>query len=238
VISLWPNPQIERGRVSSSRSIRFLEYVKTKASPEDALAVACVGASAPILAAPIVEENTDLDELARRINQAHSSNLEIAGDARAAARYAIERAVVCGQYLRVAKAKIKAVHGRFLPWLKRDTGIQPRTAQNYMNLHKWVSQHQGAILERKPHSLRQLYILAGILPEDDAKTLSLEKPEELSRLRRFVRRTCLEAAVHIGYVPSVDIMKVLQPLVALLEEVGHEETGAHAKHISPFDDAP
>ena len=212
--------------------ISFLDGVKTEISTEEA--VVHLGGSAPSLCAPEIEGGAGLEELARLINQVYGASLKFTGGARAAARYAIECAVVCGHYLRMAKARLP--HGQFLGWVRRNTEIQPRTAQNYMDLHKWVSQHQQDILERKPHGLRQLYILAGILPEDGAKTLPREKPDELSKLRKLVRRTCLETAVHIGYSPSADILKALQPLAALLEEVGQEKTDAKAKHISPFDD--
>jgi len=103
---------------------------------------------------------------------------------------------------------------------RRNTQVDPRTAQNYMKLHRWVSQHQQDILEHKPHSLRQLYILASILPEDGPKTLPRDKPDELSKLRKLVRRTCLEAAVHVGYSPAADMSKALQPLARLFEELG------------------
>ncbi len=212
--------------------------MKTRRSPNDALALVPVAGATPGLSAPVVDEKTHLNELARLINETHNASLGFAGNARTAARFTIEVALACGKYLRLAKVKIKAAHGQFLPWLNQTTEIHPRTAQNYMNLHKWVSQHQHDILERKPHSLRQLYILAGILPEDGAKMLRDEKPDELTRLRKFVRRTCMEAAIYIGYVPSVDILKALQPVVTLLEDVENEQTRENAKHVAHFGDDP
>jgi hypothetical protein len=176
-----------------------------------------------------------LDELARLINQAYDASFKFAYDTRAVARQAIEAAVACGGWLRQAKRKVKKEkHERWLRWLKENTVIEPRTGSNYAALHKWVGEHQDAILKSKPRSLRQFYILAGILPEDEPKVPS-EKPDELSKLRRLVRRTALEAAAHRGYAETPKLWDALKPLAALLREVSTDLGGEKGKHVSFFD---
>jgi hypothetical protein len=105
-----------------------------------------------------------------------------------------------------------------------------------MRLHIWVALHQQDILAHKPHSLRQFYILAGILPEDGPKRFHKEKPNELSKLRTLVRRTCWEAAARRDYTTANELLKVLVPLTALFEEVT-ADVNCHAKrkHDSVFD---
>jgi hypothetical protein len=196
-------------------------------------AIVCRRGSAQSLFAHNPEREPGLEDLRKLINQTYGASVSFGDGARFFAREAIECAVACGGYLRSVKAKLP--HGQFLRWVRRNTRVDTRTAQNHMKLHKWVSQHQQDILEHKPHSLRQLYILAGILPEDGPKRLPREKPDELSKLRKLVWRTCNEAAVHVGYSRTIDILKALQPLVRTFEEVGvQQKTDENAKHVSRF----
>jgi hypothetical protein len=97
-----------------------------------------------------------------------------------------------------------------------------------MRLHEWVATHQETIIREKPRSLRQFYVLAGILPEDGPRLLPREKRDELARLRRLVWRTSKEGVIHIGYAPAEKLLKVLEPLVALLADV-KEEAGRQAE---------
>jgi hypothetical protein len=90
-------------------------------------------------------------------------------------------------------------------------------------------------LDHKPHSLRQFYILAGILPEDGPKRLPKDKPDELTKLRKLVRRTCLEAAAHRDYSTAKALLRVIQPLAALLQEVADDVDQTKRKHDSDFD---
>lgn len=166
---------------------------------------------------PELDGESDLEELKKRINQAYGASFKLAVGARAAARYAIECAVACGGYLRQVKARLP--HGDFLSWLKRNTEIESRTASNYVALHLWVGQHQEAILKSKPHSLRQFYILAGILPEDGSKKPPKENPDALAKLRKLVRRTTWEAAGHRDFATASDLLEALNPLAVLLEDV-------------------
>ncbi len=115
--------------------------------------------------------------------------------------------------------KARPPDGGFLRWVRAHTPVGPRTAENYMRLHRWVASHQKTILQEKPRSLRQFYILAGILPEDGRKVLRGQQGDELARLRRFVWRTRKEAGVHLGYGQAADLWKVIQPLEVLFEEV-------------------
>jgi len=181
-----------------------------------------------------------LSELARLIREAHAPALEFADHAQFAASFAIRCAVACGGYLRAAKAAQDSLghlvlrHGEFLPWVKRATGIQPRTATNYMRLHTWVCTHRTEILAAKPYSLRQFYILAGILPEDGSKTLPKTK-DDLAKLRRAVRKVTAEAAAHRDFADSDRLWRALEPLAALLREVSTDTSRWKKTEFTDFD---
>ena len=212
--------------------------MKTTNPPTDALAIVRLAGSAPILTNPAPDGKADLKELARLIRQAHGSNQGFAGHARAAARYAIETAVLSGGYLRAAKAAKDSrgrpflKHGEFLRWVKRETGLHPRTANNYVRLHTWVCGHRTEILNAKPHSLRQFYILANILPEDETKPMPGPK-DDLAKLRRLVRKVTIEAAAHRDYIDASRLWQALEPLAPLLRDVSTDD--GHEKHISHLD---
>ena len=92
-----------------------------------------------------------------------------------------------------------------------------------MKLHTWVSGHQADILNSKPRSLRQFYILAGILPEDENKTFR-EATDELVKLRRLVKKVTIEAAKHRDYAESDRLWQALSPLAELLMDVSTDTT--------------
>jgi hypothetical protein len=177
-----------------------------------------------------------LDDLAELIRQTHAPVVAFGSAARFAASVAIEAAVTCGGYLREAKAardasgRLLLPYGEFLPWVRRETGTEPRTASNYMRLHVWVCSHQSEILAAKPHSLRQFYVLAGVLPEDESKKMPKENNDELAKLRRLVRRTAAEAAAHRGYAEAKKLWQALEPLAVLLREVSTDTSLAKEKH--------
>ncbi|HTL58208.1 MAG TPA: hypothetical protein VL361_21145 [Candidatus Limnocylindrales bacterium] len=91
-----------------------------------------------------------------------------------------------------------------------------------MRLHIWVCTHQRDILEAKPRSLRQFYILAGILPEDETKKLPKSSNDDLAKLRRLVRKVTTEAAAHRNYEDADKLWQALKPLAPLLREVSTE----------------
>ena len=207
--------------------------MKTEKSCETSLTVAPLGRWVPQLYGPTLEGEPGLERLARLINQAYGASLNYGDGSRAAARYAIECAVFCGGCLRKVKAEV--LHGNFSDWIVQNTRIDPRTARNYMRLHIWLGQHRKDILEHKPHSLRQFYILAGILPEDGPKRLPKDEPDELTKLRKLVFRTCKEAAAHRQFAGAEALLKALDPLAALLEEVTDDVRQTKRKHDSVFD---
>jgi len=134
-----------------------------------------------------------LDDLAQLIREAAAPVPEFTDRARLAASVAIRCAVICGGYFREAKARPE-LRGRFTSWVKRQCDIEPRTARNWIRLHIWVCANPKEILTAKPHSLRQFYILAGILPEDEGKRLPRGCKDDLAKLRRLVRKVTAEAA--------------------------------------------
>lgn len=94
-----------------------------------------------------------------------------------------------------------------------------------MKLHLWFSTHGEDILKTKPQSLRQAYILAGILPEDETKPLPRDSRDELAKLRRMVTRLTKEAAAHRDYADSKKLWETLQPLAVLLRQVSTDVDG-------------
>jgi hypothetical protein len=158
-----------------------------------------------------------LDGLRQRIQDLYGNVEMHAGHSSMIASVAIECAAECGGLLRLAKSKLP--HGQFRGWAKHVAKIEPRTGSNYMRLHKWISTHRQTILEQKPHSLRQCYILAGILPEDESKKRPTDPNDELAKLRRLVRKVCVEAACHRKYQQASELMNALVPVANLIEDV-------------------
>ena len=73
----------------------------------------------------IAKSNTGLEDLATRIKTADRA-------VRDAAKNIVQQAVIAGQALNDAKAKLG--HGEWLPWLERHCDLSERTAHNYMLL--------------------------------------------------------------------------------------------------------
>jgi hypothetical protein len=207
--------------------------VKPKSPQKKSQAVVRVGDLLPVLTAQKSDEEPGLHDLAETINELYGKQINYADGSRNAARYAIECAVLCGGYLRRVKASLHETRGRLTEWIRLNTNIDPRTARNYMRLNMWLEQHRSDILEHKPRSLRQFYILAGILPEDGPKKLLRNKLDDLARLRRLVRQLCLEVAKHRDYCQSQELFTILRPLIAVLEEVSTDVN--KRKHVSAMD---
>lgn len=192
----------------------------------------CAVALASLLPVPRTNRRKPtLSDLAQLIRDAHAPVVECGARARFMAAVSIRLAVTCGGYLREAKASKAMPPGQFMRWLKKGCNIEPRCARNYMRLHIWVCSHQKEILEAKPHSLRQFYILAGILPEDEGKKMSKENSDGLAKLRRLVRRVTLEVAAHRDYADVGRLWQALEPLAHLLREVSTDLT-EKGKHVS------
>jgi hypothetical protein len=192
----------------------------------------CAVALASLLPVPRTSRRKPtLSDLAQLIRDAHAQVLEFGDGARYMASVVIRHAVSCGGYLREAKASKEMPPGQFMRWSKEEGNVEPRCGRNYMRLHIWVYSHQREILEAKPHSLRQFYILAGILPEDESKKLPKENNDELAKLRRLVRKVTVEAAAHRDYVEVERLWQVLEPLAPLLREVS-TDLNEKGKHVS------
>ena len=192
----------------------------------------CALALATLLPVPRAKRGKPkLSDLAQLIREAHAQALEFGDGARYMASVVIRHAVTCGGYLREAKASAEMPRGQFMRWLKEECNIEPRCARNYMRLHVWVCSHHKEILEAKPHSLRQFYIMAGILPEDESKNLPKEHHDDLAKLRRLVRRVTMEVAAHRDYADIERLWRALEPLAPLLREVSTDLT-EQGKHVS------
>jgi hypothetical protein len=173
-----------------------------------------------------------LKDLASMIRGTDANCIEYGKRTKYLARKTIECAVTCGGYLRQAKVSEEMPEGGFTRWVQKACNVNPRSARNYMRLHTWVTSHRTEILKAKPSSLRQFYILAGILPEDGSKKLHNDKYDELSKLRRLVSRVLTEATGHRDYVKVEKLWQVLEPLAPLLREVSTDVTKKR-QHVSP-----
>jgi Protein of unknown function (DUF3102) len=60
----------------------------------------------------------------------------VATEIRAMKAETIGDIIAVGGLLREAKAQLE--HGQWLPWLQRELGYSPRTAQNYLRAHKFA----------------------------------------------------------------------------------------------------
>jgi hypothetical protein len=192
----------------------------------------CALALARLLPVPWTNrQKPTLSDLAQLIRDTHAPVLEFGEGARFMAAVSIRCAVTCGGYLREAKASKEMPLGQFTRWVRKEGNTEPRCARNYMRLHIWVCSHQKEILEAKPRSLRQFYILSGILPEDERKKLPKENNDDLAKLRRLVRRVTAEAAAHRDYADVGRLWQALEPLAPLLREVSTDLT-EKGKHVS------
>jgi Protein of unknown function (DUF3102) len=89
----------------------------------------------PIVPAIVQSVTAELDNLARRINDAHDL-------AEKSARTALEHAHKLGKMLVEAKACVR--HGDWLKWLTANTKLTARTAQRYIRLAKYDTLSQLA----------------------------------------------------------------------------------------------
>jgi hypothetical protein len=180
------------------------------------------------------DSKRSLEDLLRLIRETHNDTIELGGEVRYMASVVIKAAVVCGGFLREVKAKMrKESPGQFEKRVKNECGVAPRTNYNYRCLHKWVGSHQREILKTKPTSLRQMYILAKILPEDETRNMPKENHDELAPLRRKVAKVLTEAAKYRDFGKGKDLWKALKPLAPLLREVC-TDLAENRKHVSDF----
>ena len=93
---------------------------------------------------PAQAGSNSLPDLAARIRAEHEA-------AEASYRKGIEHALVAGELLAEAKAKVQ--HGQWLSWLQNNCGISERMAQRYMKLH-----NERATLETKSDTVSDLTI--------------------------------------------------------------------------------
>ena len=106
------------------------------------------------------------ETLALEINASYARTMTLVADTRSKARESIREAICCGAML--AKAKDDCGHGHWLAWLKvHCPDISEDTAYRWMKLSN--SAHVRNI-EENAASLRQAYILAGIIDEGDCHT--------------------------------------------------------------------
>ena len=127
-----------------------------------------------------ITQAQQLDKLARTIRSCYEATERLAKSAKERARDAIAEAILCGNSLNEAKAIVG--HGAWLKWLaKHCKGVDCETARRYMRLSN--SSHDMNL--GNPASLRQAYIMAGIIEEPEPETqatigtLSISIPETL-----------------------------------------------------------
>ena len=112
-----------------------------------------------------VAVSDQLGKIARRIRDHYDTAGRLVANADNIAKQAIAEVILCGQALNEAKALVP--HGEWGSWLaKHCKGVSEKTCQNYLRLSK--AQHVADLSNAK--TLRQAYILAGIIREADEPT--------------------------------------------------------------------
>lgn len=110
-------------------------------------------------------QNLQLNMAAKLISDKHQEALSYSGQTQAVAQMAIQSAHQCGQML--IKVRDSLEYGEWLYWLKANCPEIPKsTAYRYVELatkFPTVGNLDGC------PSLRQAYILGGILPESESK---------------------------------------------------------------------
>ena len=94
-------------------------------------------ANKEVALAPLNGEVISPDPRALRINAKHREAIDSMGKA-------IKAAMDCGDELR--KKKDEIAHGQFGPWLRDNTNVMPRTAQEWMQLSVHRKQIEAAML--------------------------------------------------------------------------------------------
>jgi len=176
-----------------------------------------------------------LDELAQLIRESHAECEAHGAVARSIARIAIERALECGQYLREAKMRPK-LKGKFEAWVKSEPEFPSvRTAHKYRYLHKWITTHPSReqLLSDRSMTLRRLYLLAGIIPDDEMKEHH-ETKDELAKLRRLFRKAQIEAAAYLGYAEPEKLLAILDPTIELAAQLRVAINTKNRHHGSDF----
>jgi len=113
----------------------------------------------PSLATVKAGENA---QLAEQINETFRAANQAADDAKASAREAIDKVIQCGQLLISARDQCKANKVGWLYWIEKNLAFSRQYAERYMQLAEVCN--RGCTLE-EASSLRQAFVLAGILPE-------------------------------------------------------------------------
>jgi len=175
-----------------------------------------------------------LDELAQLIRESHAECEAHGAVARSVARIAIERALECGSYLREAKLRPE-LKAKFEVWVKKETGLSARTAYKYRHLHKWISTHPNReqLLSDRSMTLRRLYLLAGIIPDDEMKEHH-EIKDELAKLRRLFWKAQIEAAACLGYAEPEKLLAILEPTIELAAQLRVALNAKNRNHGSDF----
>ncbi len=113
----------------------------------------------PTLAIVKAGENAALVE---QINETFRAANQAADGARASAREAINKVIECGQLLISARDQCKANKVGWLYWIEKNLAFSRQYAERYMQLAEVCN--RGCTLD-EAGSLRQAFVLAGILPE-------------------------------------------------------------------------
>lgn len=124
-----------------------------------------------------IEKSQELKKLARMIRETYDSTEALIEKAQRTDCEAIAEAMQCGKALNEAKQIVG--HGKWLKWLAENCKkISEDTAQRYMKLAKTA--HVRNLKDAK--SLRQAYILVGIIPEITPGEVPAE-PEQTTQER-------------------------------------------------------
>lgn len=166
-----------------------------------------------------MDNAAELIALKSEVIEHYENAITEAGRAIRSGQEAVKAALLCGHALIKSKALLK--HGEWLPWLHRLETIDQATAFKFVRLAKLCHE----INFDQCASVRQAYILAGIIPQPEPKqadgtVFELTPKWTLSSLSRLAPRIDRRVVVTWLDEDKQAVRAQLEPLVRLYEELG------------------
>jgi hypothetical protein len=170
-----------------------------------------------------------LSECAKKIAEHHHISLSCNRASEEQGNKSVQSAVIAGENLIAAKTLIP--HGQWLNWIKECCpDLSEETCQRYMRLAK--ASHVTDF--EKVTSLRQAYILSGIIDPDTSPKKKSPAPKGKAEIKanKLVRKLMEELEIEYGFGGEPFVTECLQPLLEWYEWNGMKELKKRAKRMA------